>query len=157
MGTQSPQKGACPPQFSAHVDCGPVCKTVRPILSDCCLSCLSVTLVYCGQTVGRIKRKLGTWVVLGPGHIVLDGDQAPLPSTGHSSPISIFGPHLLSQNGWMDQDATWYEGKHRPRPHCARWGPSSPDPQKGHSPQFSAHVCCGETTGWIKMPLGAKV
>jgi len=32
-----------------------VCKTVRPTLSDRCLSCLSalsVTLVYCGQTVG---------------------------------------------------------------------------------------------------------
>ena len=32
--------------------------------------CLSVTLVYCGQTVGRIKMKLGTHVGLGPGHIV---------------------------------------------------------------------------------------
>jgi len=32
-----------------------VCKTVRPMLSDRCLSCLSclhVTLVYCGQTAG---------------------------------------------------------------------------------------------------------
>jgi len=40
-----------------------VCKTVRPMLSDRCLSVLSVlyvTLVYCGQTVGRIKMKLGT-------------------------------------------------------------------------------------------------
>jgi len=30
-------------------------------------------------------------------------------------------------------------------------------PQKGHSPQFSAHVCCGQTAGWIKMPLGTEV
>ena len=32
-----------------------------------CLSChvLSVTLVYCGQTVGRIQMKLGTQVGLG--------------------------------------------------------------------------------------------
>jgi len=29
--------------------------------------------------------------------------------------------------------------------------------QKGHSPQFSAHVYCGETAGWIKMPLGIEV
>jgi len=29
-------------------------------------------------------------------------------------------------------------------------------PQKGHS-QFSAHVCFGETAGWIKMPLGTEV
>jgi len=34
--------------------------------------------------------------------------------------------------------------------------PASPPP-KGHSPQFSAHVCCGQTAGWIKMPLGTKV
>jgi len=56
-----------------------VCKTVRPMLSDRCLSCpvlscLCVTFVHCGQTVGRIKMKLGMQVGLGPGHIVLDGD-----------------------------------------------------------------------------------
>jgi len=33
-------------------------------------------LVYCGQTVGWIKMKLGMAVDLGPGHIVLDGDPA---------------------------------------------------------------------------------
>jgi len=26
-------------------------------------------------------------------------------------------------------------------------------PKKGHSPQFSAHVCCGQIAGWIKMSL----
>jgi len=31
-----------------------------------------------------------------------------------------------------------------------------PAPQSD-SPQFSAHVCCGQTAGWIKMPLGRKV
>jgi len=36
-----------------------VCKTVRPVLSDRCLSVLSVTLVYCGQTVGSLEMKLG--------------------------------------------------------------------------------------------------
>ena len=36
-----------------------VCKTVRPMLAVRSLSVLSVTLVYCGQTVGRIKMKLG--------------------------------------------------------------------------------------------------
>ena len=35
-------------------------------------------------------------------------------------------------------------------------GPSSPS-SKRHSPQFSVHVCCGQTTGWIKMPLGREV
>ena len=30
-------------------------------------------------------------------------------------------------------------------------------PPKGHHPQFSAHVCCGQTVRWIKMPLGTEV
>jgi len=78
-----------------------VCKTVRPMLSDRCLSCLSVTLVYCGQTVGwmplgwehgyKIKRHFSAYVYcgqtagwmkmrlrmvvgLGPGDIMLDGE-----------------------------------------------------------------------------------
>ena len=42
------------------------------MLSDRSLSDLSVTLVYCGQTVAWIKMKLGTKVGLGPGHIVLE-------------------------------------------------------------------------------------
>jgi len=54
-----------------------VCKTVRPVLSVRCLSRLSVTLVYCSQTVERIKMKLDMEVGLGPGDIVLDGDPAP--------------------------------------------------------------------------------
>jgi len=65
------------------------------------LSCLSVTLVYCSQTVGWIKLKLGMQVCLGPGHIVLDGDPAPPPQRGtaphekgtYQSPL--FGPCLL--------------------------------------------------------------
>ena len=47
----SPQKGAEPPQFSAHV--------------------------YCGQTARWVKMPLGIEVGLGPGHIVLDGNPAP--------------------------------------------------------------------------------
>ena len=27
----------------------------------------------------------------------------------------------------------------------------------GHSPQFSAHICCGQMAGWIKMLLGMDV
>jgi len=58
------------------------------MLSDRChvLSVLSVTLVYCGQTVAQIKMKLGTQVGLNPSHIVLDGDPAPLLKRGTSSP-----------------------------------------------------------------------
>jgi len=33
-----------------------------------------------------------------------------------------------------------------------------PPPKKGGAhPQFSAHVRCGQTAGWIKMPLGMEV
>jgi len=39
---------------------------------------------------------------------------------------------VLWPNGWMDQDATWYGGRPRPRPHCVRWGPSWPH-ANGHS------------------------
>ena len=61
MGTQHPlpKKEAEPPQFSAHV--------------------------YCGQTAGWIKMALGMEVGLGPVHIVLDGDTAPLPSPQFSA------------------------------------------------------------------------
>jgi len=59
------------------------------MLSDRCLCCLSVALVYSGQTVGWIKMKLGTEVGLGRGHIVLDGNST-LPRKGHSSPPPTF-------------------------------------------------------------------
>ena len=45
-----------------------------------CLFCLSVTLVYCGQTVGWSKIALGTEVGIGPDDIVLDVDPAPSPT-----------------------------------------------------------------------------
>jgi len=78
-----------------------------------------------------------------------------LPLKGAQTPI--FGPCPLWPNGWMDQDATWYGGRHRPRRHCVRWGPSSP-PQKGAEPrQFLAHVYCGQTAGWVTIPLCMEV
>jgi len=42
-------------------------------------------------------------------------------------------------------------------------GDLAPLPKKGaaqkgsRAPQFPAHVYCGQTAGWIKMPLGTKV
>ena len=54
----------------------------RIIVLSVCLSVLSVTLVYCGQTVGWIKMKLGTEVGLSPGHSVLDGEPAAPPKKG---------------------------------------------------------------------------
>jgi len=95
---------------------------------------------------------LGMEIGLDPGHIVLDGDPAPLQKGGTVPPI--FRPCLLWPNGWMDQDATWYGGRPLRRPHCVRWEPSSPPRgTAAPSPEFSAHVCCAQTAGWIKMRL----
>jgi len=60
---------------------------------------------------------LGTEVGLGPDDIVLDGDAA-TPRKKGTPPLPIFGPCLLWPNGWMDQDATWYGDKPRPRQRC---------------------------------------
>ena len=107
MGSQPPpQKGAEPPQFSAHF--------------------------YCGQTAGWIKMALGMEVGLSPGNFVLDGEPAPSPKKGTEP--SIFSTCLLWPNGCMDQDATWYGGRPRPRRRCVTWGPSSgPPKKKGHN------------------------
>ena len=130
------------------------------MLSDHCLSCLSVclsvclclsvTFVYCSQTAEWIRMKLGVQVGLGSGHIALDGDPAaPIPK-GHSSPsfwpMSVVAKRLDGSRFHL----VW-------RPHCARWKPNSTSPKKGHRPLFSAHVCCGQIPRWIKMPLGMEV
>jgi len=109
-----------------------------PIFGDVC----------CGQMAGWIKMALGMEVGLGAGHIVLDGTQ--------QSPPPISGPFLLWPKGLMHQDTTCYGGMPKPRRLCVRWG-LSPLPKKGRSPQFLAHIYCGQTAAWIKMPLGTEV
>ena len=76
--------------------------------------------VYCGQMPAWIKMWLGMEVGVGPGHIVLDWDPAPYPKTA-----------ILWPNGWMHEDATWYKGRPRPKPHCVTW-----NPQSGTAPHF---------------------
>jgi len=46
-------------------------------------------------------------VALSQRDFVLHGDEAP----------AMFGPCVLRPNGYMDQDATWYGGRPRPRRH----------------------------------------
>jgi len=73
------------------------------MLSDrVCLSCLSVTLVYSGQTVGWIKMKLGMKVGLDPRHprLSLDGDLVLPPRKGHS--LSFLAHVCCGQTaGWI--------------------------------------------------------
>jgi len=54
--------------------------------------------VYCGQTVGWIKMKLGMRVGLGPGHIVLD--ETPSPKKGQSPKFSA-RVYCEQTAGWM--------------------------------------------------------
>jgi len=83
----------------------------------------SAVHVYCGQTAGWIKMKLGMEIGLGLRQIV---------KWGPSSPPQ------------RDTSPNFHED-------------SAPPSPKGHSPQFLAHACCGQTAGWIKMPFGSEV
>jgi len=77
------------------------------------------------------------------------------------SVLSVCNIGVLWPNGWMDQDATWYEDRPRPRPHCFRWGPSSPRKTAQHSRPtlFSPWLLwpnCGmdHNTTWYGSSLG---
>ena len=89
---------------------------------------------------------LGVESGLSPGHIVLAGYPVPPNKRGVQPPNfrpmspQIFGSCLLWPNGRMDQCATWYGGRPRPRRLCVRWGPSSPK-KKGHSPHPISVPC----------------
>jgi len=42
----------------------------------------------------------------------------PMVSDHRLSVCFVCNVGVLWPNGWMDQDATWYEGRPSPRPHC---------------------------------------
>jgi len=112
-----------------------VCKTVRPMLSDRCPVChvLSVTFVYCGQTVGRIKMKLGMQVGLGPGHNVLDRDPAPPPQRGGGGDPQFLAHICCGQMAAGIKMPLGLEVGLDPGD-CVRWGPRSPPPKQGAEP-----------------------
>ena len=86
---------------------------------------------------------LGTEVGLGLRDIVFDVDPATRRKRAHPS-HPLFGSCLLWPNGWMDEDATWYGCRPRPRPDCVRRGPSSPLKRGiAAASHFSSHVYCG--------------
>ena len=70
------------------------------------------------------------------------------------SVLSVCDVGVLWPNGWIDKDETWHGGSFGPG-HIVLDGDTAPP--NGHSPLFSAHVCCNQTAGWIKMPLGTEV
>jgi len=155
----SPNRERSPPPNFRPVYCGQMAGWMKLVLGmEVCLSPANFVLdgdpappqfsthFYCGQTARCIKMQLGTEVGLSPEDFVFDGDPTPLPKRGRSYPI--FGPCLMRSNGCMDQDATWYGGRPRPRRHCVRWGPSYPQ-KKGHTHriQFLAHLLW--PNGWM--------
>ena len=85
---------------------------------------------------------LGRQVGLSQSDIVLAGD-----SQNGSRPPN-FRPCLLWPDCWMDHDATWRGGRSRLRPHCARWGSSSPSPKGAqHPPIFGPYLLW--PNGWM--------
>jgi len=114
-----------------------------------CLSVLPVMLMlmYCGQTIGWIKMKFGMQVGLGTGHILVDGDPAPLPPKGQSPRPILAYIGCGQMAGWINMPVRTEVGldpsnivldgnpahpNFRPmsRPHCAKLH----SPKKDHSP-----------------------
>jgi len=120
-----------------RIDRCPVCLSVCPVLS--------VTLVWPDGWTDQYE----TWHAGRPRpYSVSWGPSSPQRGTAPQ----FLGKCLLRPNGWVDQNATWYGSRPRSRRLCVRWGPSCP-PQKGHSPQFLAHIRCDETAGWLRCHL----
>jgi len=133
-----------------------VCKTVCPIPSDRCLSCLSVLSVC---NVGWMDQD-ETWHAGRPRpwpHWVRWGPSSP-------SPKGAQPPPQFSAHTWYGQMAGWIK---MPLGMELGFGPgdfvSDGDPapltQKGGGapPHFLVHVYCGQTAGWIKIALGTEV
>jgi len=97
--------------------------------------------VRCGQTTGWT---LGMEVGFGPDDFVLG-----VRNRGHTHHHPVFGPCLLWPNGWMDEEATWYGSRLRPRPHCIRRGPSSA--RNWHSSPHLLGLCLL----WPRSPISA--
>jgi len=126
----------------------------RTVVLSACLSCLSVMLVYCGQTVGRIKMKLGVEVGLGLCQIVFNGDPAPLAQRATAPKflaMFVVAKRLDGSRCKLGTEVGLGPG------HTVLNGDPAPLPQKGTTPNFRPNACCGETAGWIKIPLGREV
>ena len=63
----------------------------------------------------------------------------------------------LLPNGLTDQDETWHAGIGLGPGHYVLDGDPAPLPQRGGSPSFSAHICCSQMAGRIKLPRGMEV
>jgi len=137
-----------------------VCKTVRPIVSDRCLSVLSVLSALSVCDVGVLwpngwMHQDGTWRAgrLRPRtHCVRWGPSFPpkrdtvpnfRPMTVVAKWLDVLRCHMVWRQA-SAQTTLCYMGTQLP-------------PKRVDSPQFSPHVYWGQTAGWIKMPVGTEV
>ena len=84
-----------------------------------------------------LSREVG----LDPSNTVLDGELAPPSQKRGQSPPPNFRPMYI-----VNQDATCYGGRPRPRRRCVRWGPNSP--LKGAQPPIFG-LCLLWPSGWM--------
>jgi len=131
-----------------------VCKTVRPMLSDRCLSCpVSVCNVGVLWPNGWMDQD-ETWHGGRPrprSHCVRWGPSYS-PKSGHSPQFSAYV--RCGQTAAWTKMAPGTEVGLGPGD-IVLYGDPAP-PKKGHSSQFSAHVYCTQTAGWIKMLMGTE-
>ena len=109
------------------------------------LSYVSVTLVYCCQTVGWIKMKLGMQASLSPGHIALDGSMVPL--SQRRTPPPSFSAHICccQMARWIKMPLGSKVGLY-PQ-HCIRWG--VPPQKRGQSPPNFRPLSTVHANGWM--------
>jgi len=69
------------------------------------------------------------------------------PCVAQSSVLSVCDVGVLRPNGWMDQDGTRHWGRPWDQPHCVRWGPSFPPPQRDTPPIFGP--CLFSLNSWL--------
>jgi len=99
---------------------------------------------------------LGIEVGLGPGHIVLEGDPAPLPLKGGRNSTQFSAHFYCGQTVGcikmpLDTEVDLDPGL------IVLDGDPAPPQKGGHSPPIFGYVYCDQTAGWIKMPLGMEV
>jgi len=91
--------------------------------------------------------KLGVQVGLGPGHILLDGDPGLLPPPkGHPQFSAYICCGQMAQ--WIRMPLGRKVGLD-PSDIVLDGDPAPPSPKRGQSPQFSAHVYCGQTVAHL--------
>jgi len=111
------------------------------------------------QTAGWMKLVLGMVIRLSPGDCVIWGP-SPLSQKG-AEPLLQFSIHFYcGQTAACIKIPLGMDVGLSPKDFLLDGDPV-PNPQKGADPpppkkKKSAHVYCGQTAGWIKMPLGTN-